>query len=95
MKIIFDTNVLLSGFLTKGFSFEVLDYCISNFEVYISNWIKAELFRHLENKFKLLDEEILLVKNFIDSSMNLREPKGTIPTKSPSVKRRSPFDFRY
>ena len=38
MKIVIDTNVLISSFLFGGLSAEVFDYCYIFHEIYISEW---------------------------------------------------------
>ncbi len=39
MKIVFDTNVILSALMSQGLSSRVLDICIDKHQLFISHWI--------------------------------------------------------
>ena len=79
MKIILDTNVILSAFITQGLSSRVLDICIDNHMLYISDWIIDEVIGKLENKFKILNDEIKRVKIFLKKAFIQTHPQGEIP----------------
>jgi len=59
MKIVFDTNVLLSAFATHGLSYRVLDICLDKHELYISKWIIDEVTEKLRTKFSVDKKDIL------------------------------------
>lgn len=58
MKVILDTNVLISAFVFKGFAAKVFDYCATQETIILSPWIIKELFDKFRSKFKL--EEVFL-----------------------------------
>ena len=79
MKIVIDSNVYLSAFLTQGLSNRVLDICIDKHEIFISPWIIAELQQKLKKKFKVKQPDLNKFLNFIRSIAKTIEPRGDIP----------------
>lgn len=79
MKIVFDTNMILSALLTQGLSARVLDICIDLHELYISPWIINEVLRKLEKKFKVPSDELLRVEEFLKSGFIPVESAGRLP----------------
>lgn len=78
MNIVFDTNVILSAFLTEGLSHKVFHSCIGKHKLYISEWILSELKDKLENKFNVPKTKILKLHNFLKKACYLVEPKGEL-----------------
>jgi uncharacterized protein len=62
MKVILDTNVLLSSLLFSGFAAKVHDFCAIHFNIISSEWLLDELEEKLLGKFKLSEEQ---TENFI------------------------------
>jgi len=79
MKIVFDTNVILSALITQGLSSRVLDICIDYHQLYISTFIINEIIDKLENKFLIENIKIKRVKSFIDNSFIKITPTSEIP----------------
>ena len=79
MKIVFDTNVILSSFITQGLSYRVLDLCLDKHRLYISQWIIDEISGKLKRKFKIPDNEIKRVQEFISRAFVIINPDGEIP----------------
>lgn len=79
MKIVFDTNVILSAFLTEGITHRVFNDCVINHEIYISEFIVNELKRVLIRKFDVKAEDIKEFTNFIDSNLNSVKPVNVMP----------------
>lgn len=79
MKIIFDTNVLLSAFVTQGLSSRVLDICLDKHELYISQWIIDETTEKLEKKFHVKKKDIGKFIAFINSEFIIINPEGNLP----------------
>ncbi|MBI5559932.1 MAG: putative toxin-antitoxin system toxin component, PIN family [Deltaproteobacteria bacterium] len=52
MKVLFDTNVLIAAFLTRGLSNEVFEHCLSEHTICTSEWILDELEGNLKGKLK-------------------------------------------
>ncbi len=86
MKIVFDTNVLLSSFLTEGLAKKVFDLCIDNDDIFLSEWILDELKMKLENKFLVPEDEIGRLIKFLKNISKIIEPKGTLYKKSRDLK---------
>lgn len=55
MKLLFDTNVVISGFVTRGYSFDVIKDAVYKHEVYYSEYLLKEIQEILPNKFTLSD----------------------------------------
>jgi uncharacterized protein len=79
MKIIFDTNVIISAFITHGLSSRVLDICIDNHQLFISQWIIDEVIEKLKNKIKVPDTEIRRINFFLSSNFQIIKTNGDIP----------------
>jgi putative PIN family toxin of toxin-antitoxin system len=79
MKIVFDTNVILSALLTQGLSSRVLDICIDYHEIVISPFILNEVSKKLKIKFKLSTLELDRVTKFIQSEFQIIQPSGQKP----------------
>jgi putative PIN family toxin of toxin-antitoxin system len=80
MKIIFDTNVILSALITQGISFRVLDICIDKYQLFISSWILNEVLSKLDIKLHTPKAEIDRVKLFLENIFVKIDPKGNIPS---------------
>jgi putative PIN family toxin of toxin-antitoxin system len=76
MKVFFDTNVIISAFITHGHASEVFEHCLSSHECYTSDFVLLELKKNLRKKFgysetetknalDLLIENLLIVKNYM------------------------------
>jgi putative PIN family toxin of toxin-antitoxin system len=79
MKIVLDTNVIISAFLTQGLSYRVLDISMDKHQLFISQWILDELYNSLVTKFSITSEDILRVKNFMSNIFIQANPKGEKP----------------
>ncbi len=86
MKVVIDTNVLLSAFLTEGLSKKVFDICLDNADVYLSEWILNELKDKLERKFKVPAETINRLTGFLKYACIIVEPVGKLNTKCRDIK---------
>lgn len=71
MKIFFDTNVIISAFITRGHASELFKHCLSIHECHTSDLVLAELEKNLRNKFKYSKVEIKVVLDFIKESLNI------------------------
>ncbi len=52
MRLVFDTNVLIAALISHGVCNELLEHCVLNHEVILSDFILAELKDKLTGKFK-------------------------------------------
>lgn len=79
MKIVLDTNIILSAFLTQGASWRVVEKCLEEHEIYVSEWIIKEVKEKLEKKFKVGRRDIEETLQFIRSAFLVVNPKGKAP----------------
>jgi uncharacterized protein len=80
MKIVLDTNVILSALISQGISFRVLDICIDKHQLFISPWIINEVLLKLDVKLHVLKSEIDRVSLFLYNVFNNITPNGPLPT---------------
>jgi len=70
MRIVIDTNVLISSFIGRGISHKVLEHCVRNHSIVTSQFILDELREKLVGKFEypsaIADEAIELLKSRIE-----------------------------
>ena len=65
MKIYFDTNVIISAFLTMGSSFEVIIDAVEQHEVYYTDFLIYEIERILAEKFHFSKPSVKEKTDFI------------------------------
>jgi putative PIN family toxin of toxin-antitoxin system len=51
MRIVLDTNVLIAAFITRGSCHELVEHCVQNHSIVISDFILREVSDHLIHKF--------------------------------------------
>ncbi|MBN2168158.1 MAG: putative toxin-antitoxin system toxin component, PIN family [Actinobacteria bacterium] len=74
MRIVFDTNVIVSAFIARGASREVFEHCLSSHNIFISGHIRNEVQYVLGEKFSFPDSEIKDVMKFLDDNLKTVEP---------------------
>lgn len=79
MKIVFDTNVLLSALATHGLSYRVLDICLDKHQLFISKWIIDETSEKLNAKFNVSQKDIRKAQKFFRNEFTLINPGGDLP----------------
>ncbi len=67
MKVVLDTNVLISAFISHGVCNELLEYCALNHEIILSEFILGELEEKLTGKFGFSKREINSVIRILKS----------------------------
>ena len=80
MRIVLDTNVLISAFLFRGLSASVYDYCVSQTEVHLSEWIMKEFLEKLEQKFAINLGKRKAIEEVIRDRVIISEPTTLLPT---------------
>jgi len=58
MRILFDTNVIISGFVSQGYSFDVIKDAANKHAVYSTEYLLKEIQKILSTKFPLSGETI-------------------------------------
>lgn len=79
MKVVLDTNVLLAGLATRGLCEAVLDLCIEQHTVVLSQHIVDEFARHYHEKFGMTREETKAAVAFLREHAELVEPAPVPP----------------
>jgi uncharacterized protein len=79
MKIVFDTNVLLSALLFPGFSTKVFDFCVVRYNLISSDWLLEELEEKLTAKFKLTDTQTETYISLLRERMAVVHPFNDLP----------------
>lgn len=80
MKILFDTNVLVSAFVSRGgHCYEILDRAIHDRELYCTSFIVNELKKVLRNNFHFSGKLISEIIQFIEKFFTMGETADTIP----------------
>lgn len=76
MKIVLDTNILLSGLLTRGVCEALLDICMTTgrFTVALSEYILVEFTHHAEKKFGISPSKVNSTVKFLRNHFELVEP---------------------
>ncbi|MBM3713714.1 MAG: putative toxin-antitoxin system toxin component, PIN family [Actinobacteria bacterium] len=68
MKIFLDTNIIISAFITHGYPAELVEYCLTNYKIYTSDFIIEEVEKNLKNNFEYNEMEVNEVFNFMKSN---------------------------
>ncbi len=65
MKILFDANVIISGFVSQGYSFDVIKDAANKHEVYCTEYLLKETQKYLSTKFPLSHEAMNSIINTV------------------------------
>jgi len=79
MKVILDTNVIISAFLTRGLPGQVIIKCLKDHQVFISPWIIDEVKKVLRKKFSVKKNDLNALLMFIDLEFDKVSPKEPLP----------------
>jgi len=74
MKIVFDTNVLIAAFLSRGACSDLFEYCIRRHTLFTSSYILREFTEVLSSKFKISRGDAGAAKRLLQSRMKLVSP---------------------
>jgi putative PIN family toxin of toxin-antitoxin system len=81
VKVFLDTNVLVSGFATRGLCADVIRLVLAEHELITADVVLTELKRVLKQKIQLPGEQIQEILTFLESQTV--QPKPIFPTKIP------------
>lgn len=81
MRVFFDTNVLVSGFATRGLCADVIRLVLAEHQVIIADVVLNELKRVLKHKIQLPGEQIQEILAFLESQTV--QPKPISPSSIP------------
>jgi len=65
MKIVFDTNVILSAYVARGLANTVFEHCLEEHEIVISTAILTELESRLQEKLKIPKHNVSIMLNLL------------------------------
>ena len=74
MKIVFDSNVLMAAFGTRGLCDALFEACGTGHQRYVSEPILAEVTRHLAAKFKMPQERAARIISYLSEQCVLVTP---------------------
>ncbi len=74
MKVVLDTNVIIAAFIARGVCSELLEHCVQNHRLVVSEFLLAEVREHLTGKFRFGTEEVDQVLALIETAMELVIP---------------------
>ena len=75
MRIVFDTNVLISAFIARGASSELFEHCLRNHDIVASRYILDEVDEVLGGKLGFPKREVQEVLGFLAGKLKLVEPE--------------------
>ena len=81
MKVFLDTNVLVSGFATRGLCADVIRLVLAEHELITADVVLTELKRVLKHKIQLPGEQIQEILTFLESQTV--QPKPISPSSIP------------
>ena len=79
MRIVVDTNVWIAALISRGFCYEVFEYCALSHEIITSDFILDEVSEKLVTKFKFTEDTAKEVVNLLRSQLQSVGPI-TLPT---------------
>ena len=80
MRIILDANLIIAAFATHGICHLILESCLSNHEVFLSDPILGEVTGKLERKIKLPPALVAEIKDYLRAQTTLHNP---LPPEAP------------
>jgi putative PIN family toxin of toxin-antitoxin system len=74
MRLVLDANVLIAAFVARGFSAELLEYCVREHELVTSDAILEEIQRNLVAKIKVSASQANQTLELLRTRMDVVEP---------------------
>lgn len=79
MRIVLDTNILISALIFPGVSAEIFDFIVQNHEIILSEWIIKEFIRKCRDKFKIPSKTLRETLRHLRDKISIQVPEGSIP----------------
>lgn len=73
MKIVLDSNVIIAAFSDRGLCNSIFELCIEKYEILINSQIIEETSRIFRNKFKMPEENINAIVDYLKDSCEFSE----------------------
>lgn len=74
MKIVLDSNVLIAAFATRGLCEVILEHCLNEHEIILSEFILKEVKKNLKVKIKVPNNIVSDIETFLRSHSNILSP---------------------
>ncbi len=74
MRVVLDTNVLLAAFISRGLCHDLLEHCVREHELVLSEFLLGEFRRKLTGKFRVPDERVGRAETLLRSEAEIVEP---------------------
>ena len=75
MRVVLDTNVLLAAFISRGLCHDLLEHCIREHEVVLSEFLLGEFKRKLKGKFRVPEERVGRAVALLRNHVEIVEPE--------------------
>ena len=79
MRVVLDTNVLISAFLFKGLAADIYQYCFLSHSIHVSPWLLDEFAGILRKKFAIPEELLHTTVAHLRAGSIITIPDGTLP----------------
>jgi len=79
MKVVLDTNVLIAALIARAVCADLVEYCVLSHTVVSSDFILAELRRHLVGKFGYAEDDADDAIVFLQANMQIVTPAAIDP----------------
>ena len=89
MKIVLDANVIIAAFATRGLCESIMEVCLSDHEIVLSDDLFKEILRNLRDKIKLPKDIVHNIGEFLRDHSTF-----SIPVPLPSDVCRDPDDIK-
>jgi putative PIN family toxin of toxin-antitoxin system len=79
MKLVLDSNVLIAAFAGRGLCHGLVESCLDNHDVFIGEFLLAEVSRNLQKKIKLPARMTQEIVAFLRAHAELVKPQVVLP----------------
>ena len=79
MRVFLDTNVVIATFITHGTCHDLMEYCLTEHQILLSNHILEEITENLEKKFKYPKTEVNTLIEFLRETVTIIPKSTTMP----------------
>lgn len=74
MKIVLDTNVMVSAFATRGLCSDIFELCLAEHRIVLSHFLIEEIVRNLIKKVKLPQSIASNIQEFLSTETEIVKP---------------------
>ncbi len=76
MKVVLDTNVIIAAFAARGLCADILEVCLENHSIVISEQIVSEVEKNLSKKIRLPKKTARSIADYLRDVMEIVEPES-------------------